>query len=510
MFSALGSTLEGARLDDALGGDLADTLASYPTEEVLEWGAGVLTLEDLFGPRLDGVDGLCADPHVLYEFEEDGTSWEVDLRLFGFLQLLGPVQTLFMSLSDTCAEGVRAAGDADAALDAGLCTESESRAFLAEGSACRSCLEQGNLPDDCVASEACASELPLLEKVGSTWLEWAEAEVLGCAPDVPVWLQLGAWDLPDDGTVPASWDHYSWAKLCFLLQDSSSGMVERQCVAEGDGTTELGDGIGDGVITRITYLREAGTDALTHAERVGYNRAIGFESGLATSQFILSYGGIGQISTPILMEDANGDGVVDDADWGYGYGGWGMNPRMLRPDGTDPTVLDDTYARDWLATVAIKMSTTRDGVPINVINHSRCLEWTGPAADGSYTCVKNGGPGLGWFEDNHVMWANNAHSAMYPMPLMTLGSTGLPDDAVPGGLTPFMAGTAALAKPTWDNCTWPHTFVPDHIRTEDQYLDWGGRASLDAQTYRFGKDPSMDLRVVLDTTQARGFCPPWE
>lgn len=511
MFGALGATLTGGRLDPSLGAALLDELEAWPSDEVAEYGAGVFTLTELYGPQLDGVGGLCEDPHALFTFTEDGTEWEVDLRLFAFLQLTGPVQTLFMTLSAPCAEGVAAlGGDVDAALDEGVCTESELLGFFPEGGDCRACVADAESVAACEEQGRCPVEVPLLDKQGARWFEWAEAEGLACAPDVPVRVWLGAKDLADDGTVPESWDHTSWSKLCFLLRDEDSGEVLRECAVEADGTDELGDGVGDGVISRITFLREAGGDALTHAERVGYNRALAFADGTVTEQFLLSFGGIGQISTPAIQTDMNGDGTIDDDDWGGAYGGWGFNPRMLRPDGTDPTDLDHTYARDWLGSVAVKMSTTRDGVPINVMNHSRCLEWVGPHEDGTFTCVLNGGPALGWFEDNHVFPGNSAFTRIYPEPLMTVGSTGLPDPLVPGGFAPLMAGTPALGRPTWDDCTWAHTFLPDHIRTEDNWLDWGGTASLDAHTYRFGKDPDLDLRVVLATSQARGFCTEWQ
>lgn len=511
MLSALGSTLTGGTFDPDRGQALVDELALQPADEVEHWGAGVMSLVDLFGPALDGVDGLCEDPHARFAFAEDSVDWEVDLRLFGLLQLLTPVQTLFMDLSEECAAAVDAAGgDVETALDAGSCTEQEIQAFFVEGGDCRACVEGGDPVQACLDADACVSTHPLVDKRGNTWLEWAETEVLACAPDLHARLQLGAWDLEDDGTLPESWDHGTWKAICFMFRSDDTGEVERTCAVDGDGTSVLGDGVGDGVISRIGWLRETGTDGLGHAERVGYNRALAFADGRSTSQFVLSFGGIGQISTPSIPTDGDGDGDVDDDDWGSAYGGWGFNPRQLRPDGTDPLDLDDTFARDWLASVALKMSTTRDDVPINIINHSHCVEWTGPHDDGSYTCLEVGGPGLGWFEDIHVFPASSEYTRVYPEALMTIGSTGLPDDALPGGFAPLIAGTEHLARPTWEDCTWPHTLVPDHMRTEDSYMDWGGRASLDAHTYKFGKDPDLDIRVVLATSQARGFCTDWQ
>lgn len=507
----LGSSLTGGVFDESLGQDLVAAISSHPDEEVEAYGAGVLSLTELHGPALDGVDGLCEDPHVLFEFAEDGEDWELDLRLFGFLQLMEPLQTLFMSLSETCESGVDAAGgDVSVAQADKSCSEQEVLRFFPEEGECRSCVSAGQTVESCLAVGSCDDELPLLEQKALTWFEWAETEVLACAPDVTAVLQMAAWDLPDDGSLPETWDHTSWAWLCFLIRSEDTGEIVRTCAYDADGTTEVGDGVGDGAITRIGYLRNPGDEGLWHADRVGYNRSIALADGRRTDQFLLSFGGTGQISTPVWYVDDNGDGVIDEQDWTGWYGGWGFNPRLLRPDGTDPEQIDHTFARDWLASVALKMSTTRDGVPINVINHSRCVDWAGPHEDGTYTCVEVGDQGLYWFEDIHVLWANSSGTRRYAEPMMTLGSTGLPDPTVPGGLTPLVAGTPALAKPGWDDCAWRHSFLPDHIRTEDEYADWGGVASLDAHTYKFGKDPALDLRVVMATSQARGFCPEWQ
>lgn len=507
--ASLGAELTGGRFDESRGLDMVEALTAFPSDEVEQWGAGVFTLTELYGNGdFDGASGLCEDPHALFQFEDGGEEWEASLRMFGLLQLVEPVTAMWMTLTETCAAGVDAAGgDVDAAVDAGTCSEQEQHGFFPDDGDCAACVAEGQTVQACQDEGACLVEAPFTDSYGAGWYRWAETEVVACAPDIRMKLYFAANDMPDDGTVAGSWDHRAWRWLCFGIRDEVTGEVERSCVGDGDGTTELGDGYGDGVVTRVDWIRSPGSTDTPHAERVGWNRRLTFEDGTSTERFVLSYGGIGQISTPLITEDGNGDGVVDDLDWGFGYGGWGFNPLELRPDGTNPDDLDDTYARDWLAAVVLKMATTRDGVPINAMNHSRCLEWVGPHADGSYTCVENGTPALGWYEDNHVFWYNSGMTRVIVEPLMTIGSTGLPDELVPGGFTPLIAGTPGLAKPDWDDCTWPHSFVPDHIRTEDDPLDWGGVASLDAHTYKFGKDPDLDLRVVMAVTQARGFCP---
>jgi hypothetical protein len=94
---------------------------------------------------------------------------------------------------------------------------------------------------------------------------------------------------------------------------------------------------------------------------------------------------------------------------------------------------------------------------------------------------------------------------VFSYPVTTLASTGLIDPDVPGGIVTHIAGTPALANPEWDDCSLPHTFVPDVASVEDTPHDWGGEAPLDAQTWRFdGKDE--DFRVVLNTNRPRGWC----
>lgn len=509
LLSALGAELTGGVFDDSVGAAMVEALEDEPAEDVEAWGAGTFTLTELYGSGF-GDEALCEDPHALFTFEEDGQEWELSLRLFGLLQLTSPLQALFMELSEGCAEAVTAAsGDIDAAVAAGSCTEEEARGFFAEDGVCHECVQDASV-DECLDSGECKDETPQVYKSRGEWFEWAEATVLACAPDIPMKLYLGARDIEDDGTIPEAWNQTDWPRVCFALRNESTGEVALSYVGDSDGYDDITDGYGDGVIGRIDYLRQAGASGTPHAQRVTYNRRLRFADGTVTEQMILSFGGTGQISAPIFMEDGDGDGDIDDDDWGHGYGGWGWSPVELRPDGTDPTDIDDTYARDWLAGVATKMATTRDGVPINDMTRSRCEAWVGPHDDGSYTCVEKGGPKLGYFMDNHVFWYNRAHTMIDVRPMITLGSTGLPDELMPGGFAPHIAGSDTLANPDWDDCTWPHRLVPDHIRTEDVPLTWSGHASLDADTYYFGKDPDQDIRMVLATTQERGYCPPEE
>ncbi len=502
LLSALGGELTGGILDDRYGAAIVEALEDEPPEDVEAYGAGTFTVTELMG------EGLCEEPHALFTFEEDGQAWELSLRLFGLLQLTTPLTAMFMELSEGCAAAVtEAEGDVDAAVAAGACTAEEAQGFFAPESACRECVADASV-EDCLDLGECREETPQVYEQGGEWYEWAEATALACAPDLPIKLYMGARDIEDDGTIPPAWNQTDWPRVCFAVRDEDSGEVGLSFVGDSDGYDDITDGYGDGVLGRIEYLREEGSDGTPHSQRVTYNRRLKFADGTMTEQMILSFGGTGQISAPLIQLDADGDGDIDDDDWGYGYGGWGWGPLELRPDGTDPNDVNDTYARDWIAGVVTKMATTRDGVPINDMTYSRCLSWAGPHDDGSWTCIENGGPKLGYFMDNAIFWYNRAQTMIDVRPLITLGSTGLPDPLMPGGFTPHMAGTDALANPDWDDCTWPHRLVPDHIRSEDAPSTWTGQASLDADTYKFGKDPDQDIRMVLATTQERGFCPP--
>jgi hypothetical protein len=192
-----------------------------------------------------------------------------------------------------------------------------------------------------------------------------------------------------------------------------------------------------------------------------------------------------------------------------------MNPYQLRPDGSDSSNLNDTFARDWLATLTLKTATTRDGVLINTYNHNRCQHWEGPFENGSYRCTEVGAPFSGWHNDAAAgpavyfgapgSWDEQFVQMLY-FPIATIGSTGLPDPDVPGGNTVLLAGTDAVADPDWDNCDWPHHFTPDVVQFSTAMDADPSNGALWGDTYKFGKDPDLDLRVVLNTNEARGYC----
>jgi len=161
----------------------------------------------------------------------------------------------------------------------------------------------------------------------------------------------------------------------------------------------------------------------------------------------------------------------------------------------------------------LKMATWTDGILVNPVNHNRCAEedWQGPHADGTYSCDEPGAwSTIGWGDDALVSWWDQPAGEIYVFPLVTLATTGLPDPAVPGGLLPQVLGSTTLADEEWEACVWPETFVPDRVRLYDPApaTSREGYASFDGQTYRFGRDPDVDVRLFLATSQQRGFCPP--
>lgn len=296
---------------------------------------------------------------------------------------------------------------------------------------------------------------------------------------------------------------------CVDLEECPEQAATTVWVEEGGPTK--GDALLEGMVGRVNYaMPHRGDDDEKIYKNVQYwVDEIDFDAGQVIDRFWGFSTGAGVFSMQPDEPDSNGNGVYDieDENYGYGLGGWGIQPYDLRPDGTDPTDADDTWARDWVGAMAIKFSTTRDGIPISVANFNRCTEWETPAADGSSRCLSMDPPTYGWMNDVQNTWVDSSFTVAYPFPVTTLGSTGLPDPKIPGGVSALVAGTPTLADPDWDDCTWPDTFVPDRAPMEDTPADFGGVASMSGQTYRFGRDPDLDLRVILNTNQARDFCP---
>ena len=68
-----------------------------------------------------------------------------------------------------------------------------------------------------------------------------------------------------------------------------------------------------------------------------------------------------------------------------------------------------------------------------------------------------------------------------------------------------IAGSPALANPSWEACSHGYDFQPD-IATVDQGLPGLDAGSVTGHVYRFGKDDS-GIRLVLNTAMERWYCP---
>lgn len=512
-FDLLGPPLTGGRFDLSLGAELEEALADANQSQVEAYGVAALSADELWGDNFRY--GSCVNGEVSVDVQHQGEAYTVTFDAATYFWFLGEPTAWMTTLSEDCRAALEASGGRiSKALREG-CVEDDEAAFFEEGSDCRACLEEAGDLEGCEDEGRCPLEAPIefwvLENgVEQRWYDAAEATIFACAPDWTSDVILLA-NIADDGTLPESFDHENWAYLCYPVKSGRS--VEYSCV-DGWGGPALGDALLEGVSARLVGARRDGEEALEHPGRMLYTHSLTLEDG---QEFRYTWGftptGSGVISMPQVIPDSNGNGVTDlgDENFGFGLGGWGLNPHALRPGGSDPGSLDDTYARDWNAVYALKFSTEINGVVIHAFDHNRCAEgaWEGPFDDGTWRCNALEAPAGDWpLDDAENTWVDSTWTQAYALPLATTGSTGLPDPDVPSGAVIYMAGTEALANPRWDGCTWPHQFKPDLAPYEDTPGVFGARASLWGDTYKFGKDPDMDLRAVLLTNRIRRFCPP--
>ena len=519
----LWGSVQSAHLDHDAGGALEEYLEQFPLWQVNQYGLALLTVEDLFGTEENGYeDGLCEPFDVRWEFEDDvsGTleTYEGSLEVSGYASFAGPIEPLMFDLTHSCINSLAEhGGDIDASIGPGGCSLDEELAFFEEGSACRTCLESHDGDHAaCVDSGDCAEEAQALSWVdypsGETvFFEMWSSYIAACAPD---WTLLSyLLSVRDDvEPMPDSFDHAAWTYLCLPFWNPQVGSAEWLCMG-GDPGPEQPETLADGVPGWVNYIRKPGSDATPWRERVFYVSRIGFSNGAAMEHLWVGEGGAGGLSVPVGIPDTNGNGVEDlgDENFGWAYLGWGLNPTELRPDGTDPDDPDHTKARDWVAALTTKISTTINGIAIYFYNHNRCEPdgWEGPDARGRYRCASMGPPQSGWLEDGMNLWTDSNFEYVYTVPMATIASTGLPDPDVPGGVVIDVASSPAFANPDYEDCSYPHTFEPDQLQfndVPDRYPENGGGA-LTGHTYRFGKDPDRDIRFVMHTNLWRGHCP---
>ena len=498
----LTSSVADARFDDSLGDAMDDALATAEADgrPVDAYGTGALDYYELFGDDIHA--GACELPRVVSTVEHEGTTWEMTLGMAALENFVGDPVMAMGELPSECGDSLLAgAGDIDAATD---CSSVDEAMFFPEGSDCRTCLEEnGGDIDACQSESRCLVEAPVLESKSGTYWNRFEATLLACAPDrtVPAYVLAHA---NASGEPPSPFDYDNWGYICAPFWDDYSDSVTYLCHGGAD-TLRVG------VVGLVEGMRRDGDDTPWYRHSSYYTPRISLVDGVELRYAWEAYTSLGILSAPVTPPDTNGDGEVDAGDdyFGYQYISWGLNPFQTRPDGADPEVLDDTFARDWLAAIAMKTATTADGISILMANHSRCAEdaWEDADGDGVYRCVRTENPTEGWLGDlPHFRWDPDVGTT-YPMPVVTLGSTGLPDPTIPGGIVPWVAGSPTLGDPDWDNCTWNNAFEPDRAPLPDTPLDYTGAGSIQGDTWRFGGHSDADIRLILYTNTARNYCP---
>jgi hypothetical protein len=515
----LGGTIEGARVNDDLGQDLVAWMESQTRGDEDSYGVALLTVEEAAGDPITG-EGICEPVEIQWDFTDDGADWEAAARLWGYTYLLDPVRPVAWTFGegDDCDEALLAAGgDVDAALASGDCTVGHELAFFREGSTCRACLEEraGDY-DACVEAGECAAEGQLVTPIEylatgeEVWFDAWYAYTPACAPTYTIETILLSVERESED-LPEPFDHTAWAHFCAPFWDLATDGLTWNCSGATLPVEYDGQVLAEGVVGPTSYIRAAGTADTTWADRRYFAHSVSFRNGSLLALGWAGNPGSGLVSAPPHHTDTNGDGVVGlgDENWGQAMGGFGLNPVDLRPDGVDPSALDDTYARDWLAAVVLKTSTTRNGVPVMFSNHNRCTEgaWS-QSADGTWTCARMDPPTEGWLGDGMSVWVDAAHTLPYVDPMVTVGSTGLPDPDVPGGVVVEVAAAPVLSDPDFEGCEgYPTTFQPARVPFPDVPDVYDPAAeSLVGESYRFGAD-DLDLRVVLSTNWARGHCP---
>jgi hypothetical protein len=485
----------GAHLEDAEAGGGGETLQAVfdemPARRADEYGLAALSLLQLFGDAFHRP--VCEDSQILAPVRQGGEDWVLDLDVPTFLDFTtDPAPETPTTITNACRSALsEATGDPDAAIAAG-CSESEMHEFFPEGSTCRACLganggDLGACEDAGECAEDATPQVWFDEGGAEVWYEVNWAYMWGCAPDRTV-LTLLMTEPREGDTLPDAFDHPGWGYLCIPYWDEDAGQPTWTCVS-GMGVGAGGDTLTEGLWGRVNGIYRDGEPSDDYLNLPYYAESITDRNG-------------GTLRWSWGFASSAGAVSMDTAD-----GGFGVNPYELRPDGTDPTVLDDTRARDWIATIALKTSTTRGHVPIDTFNHNHCLEWEAPGPDGSSRCLQQGEPTEGWDDDTFAGTADPEDTIAQPFPVVTIASPGTFDPDIPGGVVPEIWGSPTLGDPEWDNCAWPRTFIPDRAPIEDQTGVYGGPASLWGDTWRFDAHPDEDFRAVFAVNQARDYCP---
>ncbi|MCK6503161.1 hypothetical protein L6R53_07160 [Myxococcota bacterium] len=483
---ALLPTLAGATFDRTRGKGLAAAWAA------LDEDRRALGLAGLPLSQWNSSTAGCELPGVRSALEHDGATWEIELDVAPVMWLTERPWRDLVELSPACVEALHAhAGDVAAAVGAG-CEQAEEQAFFESGSDCRACLEVDGDHARCVDEGSCRQAATRRVEFDGAWRSVVRAQALLCAPDFLGDVVLLSRDLPEDDSEPQPYDHGAFDFWCIEVWNNATEETTLACTDE----SEAGTTWGDALVSQVASAHPQGGDESRHTGRLSVLDAVEVE-GTRFPYTVIFDSGVTALSAP--------QGSVPDA--------WGVHPLELRPDGSDPQDPTHTMAREYVAALALKIASTISGILVQPFNHNRCAEdgWTGPHADGSFACDQPGPWSTdGWLDDAMVAWYDD-EGHIYPMPLLTLVSTGRPDPGLPGGLCPRVLSSTTLADPEWEACAWPETFTPDRVRLWDEQPATGGApyASFDGQTWRFGRDAGSGDPVVLGllTSQQRAFCP---
>lgn len=479
-----------ARYDRTLGSRLDELLADLPPERAA-YGVDALTYNQVWIS-----EEFCEGPKIDFEVTHDGETYQARYALERWLAYTTP-QPLLYALSSTCAASLAAHRTAvDRAIGDGCTLEDESAHFQV-GTPCRRCLQEDGDLERCIGVDRCkremTRELGIVVDGQTRYYDVLEAAALACAPDHFSQITVLAEELGPENIAPDPFTHGPIAGICewhWSLADERPAMVCTQKV--GNIEPALADLLGG----RVEYIRLPGEERPIYGGRFWLASGMELE-GVEFDTFPLMPGTIAELSEPELSE-----------------GGWNYNPRDLRADGTDPLNIDHTKAREWISAITLKTATLIRGVFIVTFNQNLCAEedWKGPDEEGRYFC-KNPGYDLENPAPAEDQWSYDWGSYAYPddpnkiltFPWVTLASTGHTDPKIPGGHVVEVLGSPTLADPEWDNCSYGSTFTPDEMGNWDSAQN-SGLYTYSSQTYRFGKNPQQDIRVVLGANWRRGFC----
>lgn len=283
--------------------------------------------------------------------------------------------------------------------------------------------------------------------------------------------------LGEDDPLPLPFEHDRFLAFCLDVWDAAADAPGLACT----GAVAGGHAVADVVAARVDHLSPVGAPDEGQRGRLAVASSVEIEGGRTWAGSLVFEDTLGPVS--MARED----------------GGWGLQPWEVHPGG-------GSFARQLLAGWVLKISTDRSGVPVQPVDHNRCLSWGPARPDGSSTCLEMGPWTFTALDDGPIVWLDQAAGAIYPFPLVTLISTGLPDPELPGGVLIQTLGSTALEA--LDGCAWPGAFEPDRVRlldtapaaTDEPY------ATFDGQTWRFGRE-GPDAVLALATSHRRGFCP---